>query len=242
MKKLKIILLTGFLLLAVGIGYLIQTRIGWGNFKRTMEDNIRPHFVKDEDAETNSVTEKDTILQGGYTLIEKFDKNLEPFPDDEMALYMYYKFPSTKEFKEEEHNKPMPENLQAATMQPTDEDAAGAFQMNMEGRLADLVERGLRFHIGKCYKNDKTDIYENKPCVTCNVIVFTPNKEDAVKIIHVFGESSYDFYYDESSYPAWKVTDATMNIPFEYEMYGKYSQYLKELGYKFQKSEMFHEK
>ncbi|WP_123867239.1 hypothetical protein [Chryseobacterium joostei] len=240
---MKKILLIVFLLLAVGMVYLIQTRIGLEKFYQDVKYEITSRISKSKTPETQEETqvEQDSIPQGGYTLLEKFDNNLEPFPDNETALYTYYKFPFTKEFKEEERNKPMPDKLIVATMKPTEEDATTAFQMNMEGRLSDLVERGLRFRVGNCYENDKTDIYGNKPCVTCNIAVFTPNKADALKTIHVFPEYSYDFYYEENNFPKWKVTDALMNIPFDYKLYEETNDNLKQIGFEIQKSEMFKE-
>ncbi|RZJ51195.1 MAG: hypothetical protein EOO44_14980 [Flavobacterium sp.] len=232
-KKSKIILLLSFLFFGVGSIYIIYTEIGWNNFNVRMKDFVGSIFPKnDEELQNEKTVSQDIIQEGGYTLVEKFDKNIEPFPDDELALYFYYKFPFTKEFKENEEGKPKPQNLQPSTLKPTAEDAQNSFNLYLQGRLTDFVERGLSFNIGKCYKNDKIDIYESKTCVTCNVIVFTPNKKDAVKTIHVFGAQSYDFYYDKNDYPKWKVTDATMNIPFDYKLYEKYNEYLNQIGFK----------
>ncbi|MCA6058390.1 hypothetical protein HUF18_01270 [Thalassolituus sp. ST750PaO-4] len=120
------------------------------------------------------------------------------------------------------------ERLEIADDYPIDENAQSGLIRLTEGLLLDVIrEQGLTIRLGTCYNNPRTD--GNYRCISCMVLLYddTVNRyQEAPEGIN-FMKPAYDFCRPSEG-ALWQARDLTMNIPYDYALFKRYSVKDKE--------------
>ena len=120
------------------------------------------------------------------------------------------------------------ERLEIADDYPIDENAQSGLIHLTEGLLLDVIrEQGLTIRVGTCYNNPATD--GNYRCISCMVLLYDDKinrYQEAPEGIN-FMKPAYDFCRPSEG-ALWQARDLTMNIPYDYALFKRYSVKDKE--------------
>lgn len=218
-STIKIVLAVFALLLT----FLIASNFIWLTPRETLfyklqqyatysEEDWRKHeefeaMLKDSVVNDSAEIPTDTAV----TAVDLYPVNINVFPDDE------------KYIEELKIRNARFEDLVIAQHGPSDVDAQTALVRFTEGQLTDaIINQKLNIKIGTCYTNPNTD--GNYNCVSCMILLYNRDKKDWQEAPDGdnFMKNAYDFY-QASEGDFWEAKDLSMMIPYDYELFEKYS-------------------